>query len=361
MSRAEALARFSASPWQPSLLSKPISGPLFGSFAVFATAALVVFATNCEFAREEMATGYLTPVDGWSQVRAQWSAIVRRRLVDAGDIVEVGDARYELASGDGLSAGTSVEGKLLDDVRQRRVALEAQLPVIQARAQNALALKEGEKAAAEQQVAHLQAETRSLEARHAIARQQHRRGQNLRSRGALSESDAMELADRVEMLSALIAAPRRELVRLQTCLRSHHEQVHRLELVRRQEENAVLERIHALSMEESRLRARESGIVLAPRAGRVASVRAGPGDWVAPGDALQDIVPTDAKLRARLFVCSSVRWVPGPSKWAKRTWNKCGVWRHWLAYTKTSSRCPWATTPWLAPWDRLCRVASAKG
>ena len=197
-----------------------------------------------------------------------------------------------------------MDGKLLDDVRQRRVALEAQLPVIQARAQNALALKEGEKAAAEQQVAHLQAETRSLEARHAIARQQHRRGQNLRSRGALSESDAMEFADRVEMLSALIAAPRRELVRLQTCLRSHQEQVHRLELVPRQEENAVLERIHALSMEESRLRARESGIVLAPRAGRVASVRAGPGDWVAPCDALQDIVPTDAELRARLFVSS---------------------------------------------------------
>lgn len=302
--RAEAFSRFSASPWQPPLLSKPISGPLFGSLAVFATAALVVFATIYEFARKEMATGHLTPVGGWSQVRAQWSAIVRGRLVEAGSIVEAGDVLYELGSGDGLEAGTSVEGKLLDDIYQRRAALEAQLPVIEARARNALALKEGERAAAAQQVRHLEAEIRSLESRRAIARQQHRRGQSLRSRGALAESDAMELADRVEMLSALIAAPRRELVRLQSSLRSHQEQVHQLELSRRQEENAVLERIHALAMEESRLRARESGTVLAPRAGRVASVRAGPGDWVAPGDALLDILPADAELKARLFVSS---------------------------------------------------------
>ncbi|MCY3795885.1 MAG: HlyD family efflux transporter periplasmic adaptor subunit [Gammaproteobacteria bacterium] len=304
MFRAEALARFSASPWQPPLLSKPISGPLFAGFAVFATAALVVFAATYEFARKEMATGHLTPVGGWSQVRAQWSAIVRHRLVEAGSIVEAGDVLYELGSGDGLEAGTSVEGKLLDDIRQRRAALEAQLPIIEARARNGLALKEGERAAAVQQVRHLESEIRSLESRRAIARQQHLRGRSLRSRGALSESEAMELADRVETLSALIAVPRRELVRLQSALQSHQEQVHQLELSRRQEENAVLERIHALAMEESRLRARESGTVLAPRAGRVASVRAGPGDWVAPGDALLDILPADAELKARLFVSS---------------------------------------------------------
>ena len=304
MFRAEALARFSASPWQPPLLSKPISGPLFASFAVFATAALVVFAATYEFARKEMATGHLTPVAGWSQVRAQSFAIVRRRPVEAGNVVEMGDVLYELGSGDGLEAGTSVEGKLLDDVRQRRAALEAQQLVIAARARNALALKESERAATGQQVRHLETEIRSLETRRTIVRQQHLRGRGLQSKGALSEFDVMELADRVEMLSALIAAPKRELVRLQSTLRSHQEQVHQLELSRRQEENAVLERVHALAMEESRLRARDSGTVLAPRAGRVASVRAGPGDWVAPGDALLDIVPAEAELKARLFVSS---------------------------------------------------------
>ena len=302
--RTEALARFSASPWQPPLLSKPISGPLFASFAVFATSALVAFATTYEFARKELATGYLTPVAGWSQVRAQSFAIVRRRLVEAGDIVEAGDVLYELGSGDGLEAGTSVEGKLLDELRQRRAALEAQLPVIGARAQNDLVLKESERTATGQQVQHLEAEIRSLEARRAIARQQHLRGRSLQNKGALSESDVMALADQVETLSAHIAAPRRELVRLQSSLRSHQEQVRQLELARQQEENVVLERIHALAMEESRLRGRESGTVLSPRAGRVASVRAGLGDWVTPGDALLDILPTDAKLKARLFVSS---------------------------------------------------------
>ena len=57
-------------------------------------------------------------------------------------------------------------------------------------------------------------------------------------------------------------------------------------------------------MEESRLRIRNAANILAPRSGRVASVRGSPGDWLRPGDPLLDIVPEDSGLKARLFVAS---------------------------------------------------------
>ena len=60
-----------------------------------------------------------------------------------------------------------------------------------------------------------------------------------------------------------------------------------------------------LAMEESSIQVHDSGNVLAPRAGRVASVRSDEGDWVHPGDALLDIVPDDYELEGRLFAHSS--------------------------------------------------------
>ena len=58
-------------------------------------------------------------------------------------------------------------------------------------------------------------------------------------------------------------------------------------------------------MEDARIRVRDATHVLAPRSGRVASVRLSEGDWVRPGDALLDILPIDVDLKARLLVRSS--------------------------------------------------------
>lgn len=303
--REEALARCRTSPWQPLLLSRPVPGLLLALSALLTAVALVVFAAAFPFARKEQATGYLTPAEGWSRVSARSFAVVRRCLVEAGDLVEVGDALYQLASGEGVAAGQAVESKLLDDVDKRRAALQTRLATVDAQYENDRLLHGKERESAERQIAHLEAEVESHMARLSIAKRQHRDGERLLASGALSESDLLDLADRVQSRAAVVATQKRELALLRSAQGTQDERLNLLELGREQARAVVLEQLHALAMEESRIRAQETGIVLAPRSGRIASVRIGEGDWVRPGDAMLDILPNGVGLEARLFAGSA--------------------------------------------------------
>ena len=100
----------------------------------------------------------------------------------------------------------------------------------------------------------------------------------------------------------MVASKRREVAELRAALDS---QLAQRELEREETRTTVVEQILGLAMDKSRIQARDSGNVLAPRTGRVASVRAEEGDWVQPGDALLDVVPDDYELKGRLFASSS--------------------------------------------------------
>ncbi|MCY3817872.1 MAG: HlyD family efflux transporter periplasmic adaptor subunit [Gammaproteobacteria bacterium] len=287
------------------MLSRSVSGLALSSLAALAAAGFVVFAVSFPFARKEQATGHLAPVAGWSRVTAQSFAVVRHRVVEAGDPVEAGDALYELASGDGLREGLSLERKLLQDIDERRKALQARLKAIAAQFENDRALQQKERKAGAEQIQHLEAELASLESRLAIARRQQRDGERLRASGALADADLLALADRVQSRAALVAATRRELTTIQSAQDARAEQSARLKLNREVAHATVVEQLHALSMEETQVRVRDATHVLAPRSGRIASVRIGAGDWVRPGDVLLDILPSDVGLKARLFVSSA--------------------------------------------------------
>ena len=161
-----------------------------------------------------------------------------------------------------------------------------------------------EVAATKEQIRHLEAEIESYQARLSIAQQQYRDGQHLRDSGVLPEASMLELSDRVQSRAVLVQTSLRELARYRSILKSNDNRLGHLELIRQNDQAAILDEMHALTMEESRIRARDSVNVLAPRTGRVASVRANEGDWIGPGHPLLDILPNDTGLIARLFVHS---------------------------------------------------------
>ncbi len=219
--------------------------------------------------------------------------------------METGDVLYEFASGAGLRRGMSVERKLLQDIEGRRDALNVRLAAIDAQFENDRDLQEKERAAGVQQLQYLESEIASLEARLDISMRQHRDGLKLNASGALADANVLELADRAESRVALLAATQRELVRIRSDHEMRQQQYVRLELDREESRATVVEQLYALAMEEAHVHVRDSTHVLAPRSGRVASVRVGVGDWVRPGDALLDILPSGVDLKAHLFVRSS--------------------------------------------------------
>ncbi|MYD97553.1 MAG: HlyD family efflux transporter periplasmic adaptor subunit [Gammaproteobacteria bacterium] len=299
--RAEALASLRSNPWQPPLLSKPLSGALLTATASVSVGTLIAFAALFPFADKQKVSGYLAPSEGWIRVTAGSVSLIRRCVVAEDDLVAVGDVLFELASGDGFEAGQPLEAKLLSDLKERRVALQAQLDALDARFDNEQDLLDNTHAANENEIRELRVETRALATRLAIAVRQHDKGLQLVETGALAESDAMLLDDRVQSQRAALASKHQNLERAQSSLHALPLHRRRLESERQEHRAVILERLHALAMDESRLLADRDGRILAPRNGRIASIRARSGEWIRPGEPLLDILPTEVDFEARLF------------------------------------------------------------
>ena len=299
--REEANQRFRVEPWQPPLLSRPLSGVALGALAVFAAGALVAFATLFEVTRKEQARGHLAPASGWSRVSAPRAGVVARRLVAAGDTVEAGEVLLVLGSIEGLDESVTVERKLLEELASQRTALEERARLITARLKVDRALHHRERAAKEQELRDLEREVAHHRARLVRARQQLRDGLQLLRAGALSKAAVRQLEDdvRVQSLSALEAL--RGAGQLRADLAGWGARLEQLVMAADRERAALAGSRHALAMEESRVRGRGAAGVLAPRGGVVGSVRVSAGDQVRAGEALLDIVPAGEPLRARLF------------------------------------------------------------
>lgn len=303
--REEALRSFETPPWQPPLLSKPISGLLLLAFVVLAASAIFGFAVSFEFVRKEQAHGHLTPALGWTRVAATSFGVVQRRLVEAGDHVEAGDVLFDLAPAEGLQRGLTVHAKLLQEVKEQRAVLESQDRLLQAQHENDLARLEREHELGKQELASLEQEIGLHRDRLRIAERRLADGRRLAQGGALSAADVLGLIDDIRALAVPIAEKERACAVIRSSLAGKEERRNRLVLVLQADRAAIRDRLHDLAMQEHRIRGEGTARILAPRDGVVGSVRARAGDRVTPGGALLDILPQEAALQARVFAPSA--------------------------------------------------------
>ncbi len=303
--REEVAGRFQTGPWQPPILSRPVSGYLLLLLVGIASAALIGFAVSFEFARKEQARGHLAPVGGWARVTARFFAVVGSRMVDAGVEVKTGDVLFELAPPDGLGEGLTVEEKLVDEIEGRREALETELRLIDSQYENDQKRLRHEGDFLRSDLVRVKKEIDLHASRLAIARQRHDDARRLQEAGALSSTDLMLLLDDVRSRELPLSEKRGAAQHLRSSLVDMEDRLEQLRLDADLRRAGVREQIHALAMEESRIRGAGAARVLAPRDGVVASVRVRAGDRVQPGQTLLDILPDDGRLLARLFAPST--------------------------------------------------------
>lgn len=300
----EAVLAHRAKPRQPALLSKPISAWLLVAFSIGTIALLAIFATAFEFARKDTVAGHLVPRAGWSRVTASRNAVVTQCNVENGQRVEAGEVLLELSSGHGVGNGVPVGQRLLTDIAERKRALstriDAEKAVYEHRQQDhRLQIK-----SLDDQEARLIEDMGAHRRRVAIANRRLVQARVLLRRGGLSESDVITLADDLESRKSTLALKGRELEQLQA------QRFTRLHLMGEAEASwtatqaALADQLHTLSMEDTRVRSDLQVHVLAPKNGRVSSLRIEVGDWIEVGDVIVDVIPEDAELIARLSVSS---------------------------------------------------------
>ena len=300
--RREALDHLKARPWQPPLLSRPASGLMLTLMALASVGGLLSIASLYPFAQKENVVGHLVPGSGWARVTSNSYSVLRNCLVIEGEIVDEGNVLCELTSPEGLEGGSAVETRLLEEIVPRRHTLESRLVAVKDKFHHEKEIIAQERVAAETSEALLSGELEALEGRLAIARRQVEIGSALEESGVLSETDILELNDRLQSRIAETASKRRELEQVRTFLRSHPARTNSAESSRDESVLAITEELQALDMEKTKLHAGAERLLLAPRSGRVASIQVMPGASLVPGQHLMDIVPLGEQIRAVLFV-----------------------------------------------------------
>ena len=303
--REEALQRFRGKAWQPPLLSRPVSVWALAILALTAAAAFVAFATSFEFARKEQVRGYLTPTDGWSRVTSKSFGVVRRRLASPGDYVLTGDVLLEISPGDGVRQALTVHDRMLEENEGRRKALDERVRLVARDYEQEISLLTHAEEADRRELERLEEEIGLIEIRARIARRRYLDGLRLADSGALARDETIRLEDDMQARLLVLSERRRTADRLRESLAANAARLVQLRIKRDLNTAAIREQIHALAMEESRIRGEGAHRVLAPRDGTVVSVRVDAGDGVQPGQALLDIVPAGSVLQGRLFVPSA--------------------------------------------------------
>ena len=299
--RQEVLDRFAQATSQAVFLSRPVSGYAMAIVATLACIGVVVFATGFQFARKEQALGVLVPASGWSRVSAPVTGVVRR-AAKAGDNVQEGDVLLALSSGDGVRPTVTLPEDLLVQLAARIRSLEERLVLMDEQHRNRQAGLAEERAATSRALQRSDVELKLHRSRLALATERYENARRLVRSGVVARTQLLDATEELQARLLAVAAQERVRDELRSAIKTAGIEADRLALDHLMEQARLREEVHRLVAQQSQVQAEQSGLVLAPRQGVVASVRVRDGDWVLAGMPLADIVPSGGDLHARLFV-----------------------------------------------------------
>lgn len=303
--RSESLDRLRSTSWQSPLLSTRVSTYALLLLTVASIAAIAVFGTSFQFTRKTQASGFLIPASGWTRIVASGGGVVAALHAIEGDLVHRGDILLEVASWTGVEQGVTVDQKILGELSAQREWVRSQLGIADSLFAVDTALHKSVRSSTERQLTLLNEQIAADQARLSNARRLKRIGQKMLDQGVIPRSDALALADEVEIRRASLAANSREVERLRSTLDASDARKTRLKLEHAASRARINAELRALAVDAARVESGAFGPVLSPRDGVVASVLVETGDSIRPGDPILDVLGADPELKARLFVRSA--------------------------------------------------------
>ena len=288
--------------WGRVVPLQPLSTRIMVWCVTFAAIGIISFLFFAQYARKEIATGYLAPASGTARVFAPQPGIISAVYVEQGDTVEKDQPLLAVATSQVASSGEDVNVAMLATLQQQKQALTRQIVEEVHRTSS-----EQQRLAAQMQehesiLGQLDSQLAVQRQRIAILEKTVDAGAQLRVKGLMSEIDQRHREETLlEQRQALILLEQ-QVTQRQGQLLEVRFNLAQLPFSRGDKVQALRNELSAAEQRIAEVNGRIAYIVRAPVAGRISLLQASVGAAADPKRLQAQILPTNSTLQAQLFI-----------------------------------------------------------
>jgi membrane fusion protein len=272
-------------------------------WCVVATAAgVIAFLFFAQYARKEIAVGYLVPVSGTARVFAAQPGTVSAVYVEQGEIVEKDQPLLTIANSQIAMSGDDVNTSILKTLDQQKQALTRNIAEEVHRTTSDRQRLNAQIQEHETVLGQLDAQMAVQRSRIEIMEQDVEAGAQLRHKGLVSEVDQRHRDEGLlEQRQSLISLNQQTTTR-QGQLSEVRFNLEQLPFAQADKIQSLRNELSAAEQRIAEVSGRSAYIVRAPIGGRISSLQASVGQQADPRHMQLQIVPIDSPLEGKLFI-----------------------------------------------------------
>jgi membrane fusion protein len=288
--------------WGDVASLQPVSTKIATWFLAVVTAGLIAFLFIAQYARKETAVGYLTPTKGTAKVFVPRRGAIREVHVEEGDSVVEGQPLLTIDTDQIASDGSDVNAALLDTLSAQKDLLAKNIEAEEQRAGSERERLSLVVRGLESEIAQLQSQIVLQEDRLRLLTTELQAAQQLSAKGYMTAVDfrrrqlaSMEQQQVLSGLNQQVAAKQNQLTEARFALTQ-------LPTVMAHKVQSIRNDLSAAEQRIAEIKGRGAYVIRAPISGRVSTLQATPGQSADLQRLQLEIIPTEAVLRAELFV-----------------------------------------------------------
>ena len=290
--------------WGEVMLTQPLPTKLFTGFVAIVLVSLVLYLIFGTYTRKETVQGYLDPEGGILQVHASQSGTITELTVREGELVEEGQVLARIRTDKVLEEGGALNTLVLDLLQRQKQQLKERISREERRRAAREVYLRSRIDGHERQIGQLQEQLGLQQTRVRVARERYQALSELRNDQLISEEEyqsryqaLLDEQQQNKQLEHSLSVERGDLESARFELES-------LERESRESVDELEAQIASLEQQSLQHRGDHAFSVKAPRAGRITSLQAQPGQLAEPQRPMMTILPEGEALKAELLVPS---------------------------------------------------------
>lgn len=288
--------------WGDVASLQPTSSKVVAWLLLSSSAAILAFLFLGHYARKETAIGYLTPAAGTAKVFAAPRGTVKQVFVQESERVRQGQPLFAVETSQIATDGIDVNASMLSTLTAQKELLATNIAGEEQRAGSERERLTSLIGGLGSEITQLEGQIRIQSERLKVADAEVAAGEQLRSKGIMTEPEARRRQLQMLEQKQALAALRQQLSARQNQLTETEYSLRQLPTLMAQRIQSLRNELATAEQRIAEINGRRAYVIRAPTDGRVSTLQATVGESVDPQRLQLEIIPEQAVLQAELFL-----------------------------------------------------------